>query len=356
MNKYFENYDDDSREMLNQISILKILLVIFFCTRLFYALCFALIWPSVYTVILHLLGSLVYLLAYVLNGLKRYKAIVVAAAVETVICAAASDFTLGPYAQFHMFILTVMIPVLSVFRLKTSERVGITAFLVISMPLCVLAPFLNPVPPPDIKFLAVVEIVNTVIIFGTLAAEFILYKNIERFTSSELRKDYERVRAMAYEDSLTKLKTRQYAKQYFALLAVRQTDERPTCFAMLDIDFFKHVNDTYGHDAGDRILEFVASILKQSFRSTDLVCRWGGEEFLVVMENCPLDIAVRLLDKVRAKAEESAYQYNDKEINLTVTIGVTTLVNCDVEGAILRSDKMLYKGKVNGRNQVVSSA
>ncbi len=118
---------------------------------------------------------------------------------------------------------------------------------------------------------------------------------------------------------------------------------------LVDIDYFKRVNDDYGHEAGDRVLEFLATSLKDSVRVTDFVIRWGGEEFLVLMPGCVGEQAYRVAEKVRAKIEET----DNGVCPITVSIGVAEHTGGDYHNTIKNADNALYDAKHNGRNAVV---
>lgn len=118
---------------------------------------------------------------------------------------------------------------------------------------------------------------------------------------------------------------------------------------LVDIDFFKKVNDTYGHEAGDRILEFLAGTLKDSVRVTDFVIRWGGEEFLVLMPGCVGGQAYRVAEKIRSKIEET----DNGVCPITVSVGVAEHAGGDYHDTIKKADDALYQAKHNGRNCVV---
>lgn len=118
---------------------------------------------------------------------------------------------------------------------------------------------------------------------------------------------------------------------------------------LLDIDFFKKVNDTYGHEAGDKVLIYLTKILKSTVRLTDYVIRWGGEEFLIIMPGCATDHAVRIAEKIREKVEAS----DNGICKMTISIGVASYCGGDYHAAIKNADEALYKAKESGRNKVV---
>jgi len=122
----------------------------------------------------------------------------------------------------------------------------------------------------------------------------------------------------------------------------------------IDIDHFKKVNDTYGHEAGDLVLKMVAKTLSSSMRAYNLLGRWGGEEFIGIVTHIDREGLMMLAQKLRALVESSFLDYNSKKINVTVTVGGTISRDKESMQSILqRADAFLYKGKKNGRNCIV---
>nr|MBQ8253510.1 GGDEF domain-containing protein [Lachnospiraceae bacterium] len=118
---------------------------------------------------------------------------------------------------------------------------------------------------------------------------------------------------------------------------------------LIDIDYFKKVNDEYGHEAGDKVLVHLAQLLKGSVRATDYVIRWGGEEFLIVMPGCDSDQAMRIAEKIREKVEQS----NNGICKMTISIGVALYHGGDYHDTIKNADEAMYQAKAAGRNKVV---
>ena len=127
----------------------------------------------------------------------------------------------------------------------------------------------------------------------------------------------------------------------------------PYSLIMADIDHFKKFNDSYGHDCGDFVLQSISKIITAQIRSKDSVCRWGGEEFLILV-NDSQDIAVEVAGRIRAAIEAYEFYYEGKTLHVTITLGVSGYYSsAKVKTLIEIADKRLYKGKENGRNQVV---
>ncbi len=127
--------------------------------------------------------------------------------------------------------------------------------------------------------------------------------------------------------------------------------------AVIDIDFFKKVNDTYGHLCGDYVLKEVAYLIMETFRKTDLVFRYGGEEFVALLTETPIENALIPLERLRSRIENYPFKYNDTPIKITISIGVNSC-NDNIENAsqfLDMADKALYSAKQSGRNRVISA-
>lgn len=161
------------------------------------------------------------------------------------------------------------------------------------------------------------------------------------------------IRDMSNRDFLTGLHNRKKlfgaAKQLFSL---QEKGSAKLIAAIMDIDFFKKVNDTYGHDGGDAVLKQFSSILQDMFSDDCVVARFGGEEFCVLLHNCQPEQALEQFEAFRRKIEASPVQHFDQTINVTVSIGVSTRQCGTFEELLKCADELLYKAKEGGRNQV----
>lgn len=126
--------------------------------------------------------------------------------------------------------------------------------------------------------------------------------------------------------------------------------------AMGDIDFFKKINDSHGHDAGDLVLKKVAILIKKQLRQVDKLSRWGGEEFLMVLPETTLLGAAKVAEKIKFAIERSKFKFQDTNLNVTMSFGVSCHTGQDgnLEELIKKADQLLYQAKENGRNKVVS--
>jgi two-component system, cell cycle response regulator len=166
---------------------------------------------------------------------------------------------------------------------------------------------------------------------------------------------------MAITDALTGLYNRRYMETYLAT-AVEQALARgkPLALLLLDVDHFKLINDTYGHDAGDDVLREFAVRLRKSIRGIDLACRYGGEEFVVVMPETESDVAATVAERIREQIANEPFPIRNgsSAINVTISIGIAALADADDGPEVLlkRADQALFRAKRDGRNRVAGQA
>ena len=166
---------------------------------------------------------------------------------------------------------------------------------------------------------------------------------------------------MAITDQLTGLHNRRYmSRRLDTLMADSAKNGRPLAFVIMDIDFFKQVNDTYGHDMGDEVLKEFASRIKANVRGIDLACRYGGEEFVVAMPDTDMAFATNIAERLRHSIETTPVKisHNPGYLNITISIGIA---RCEgksdtAEKLLHRADQALYRAKRTGRNKVVADA
>lgn len=168
---------------------------------------------------------------------------------------------------------------------------------------------------------------------------------------------YSQTRHMSVTDALTGLYNRRHFEDNLErefLRAVRYDNN--LSFAMIDIDYFKKINDTYGHSTGDYVLKEVSYLISQTFRKTDMVFRYGGEEFAIIITETPLEKAVFPLERLRKTVEEYPFNHKGKDIKVTISIGATEVNESTntVHQLFENADKALYQAKEQGRNRVIS--
>jgi len=185
----------------------------------------------------------------------------------------------------------------------------------------------------------------------------------------ELEKEVAQLRELAYKDELTTL----YNRHGFKEESVKFIDEvkgylenpsrrknflvKSFSLVIFDIDNFKKINDTYGHQAGDAILKLVSKIIKERVREIDMVARWGGEEIIAGLVGSEENHAYKVADDIRKKIEEAMVDWEGKTIKFTVSGGVASFAEAkDFDGLFKKSDEALYKAKQTGKNKIVKAS
>ena len=211
----------------------------------------------------------------------------------------------------------------------------------------------------------------------TSAAEF-MYQNVTMFPIVDKRGNVERFCMLVYDvteqalgkrgmehlneelktasrvDGLTGLYNRRYWQERFDemhKLCVRR--EKPSTALMLDIDHFKRINDTYGHQAGDKVIKMLAALIKRCVRETDLAGRYGGEEFAIILNDSSVEDAKIVAERIRQLAQRLVVEHEGESISFTVSLGLAQF-SPDFKGAMAWlecADQALYEAKGNGRNQ-----
>ena len=277
---------------------------------------------------------------------------------EVLLHATAATVFVGWEAGFHWYALLVLPVLLFGYQNLYSSKIPIALALIASYLLLDFfyreATGVTPLPE---SYTAVLHTLNLGVFVGFLAFLCGLY-NIIVVRSEQKLSEY------ASTDPLTGLRNRRSVLACAEIEASRQRRNGQTIsFVICDVDFFKKVNDSVGHDGGDAVLRAVADVLRTSTRLTDYVARFGGEEFLIVLPDASVDKAVVVCERIRTHLEsimrtsEHLKNYAQRLNPITMTFGISELVAGDSWGtyydAIDRADKLLYEGKRSGRNKVV---
>lgn len=179
--------------------------------------------------------------------------------------------------------------------------------------------------------------------------------------NDRLRTSVQHTIELAITDDLTGLYNRRYLDGHLRLLVDRASARgRPLSICITDIDRFKQVNDTYGHDAGDEVLRDFANRVRATVRGADLACRFGGEEFVIVMPDTTPEMAAVVAERLRLMVESRGFEIRqaDMVLSITASLGIASLRPGDdtPEALLKRADMALYQAKNNGRNRVVAAA
>jgi two-component system, cell cycle response regulator len=182
----------------------------------------------------------------------------------------------------------------------------------------------------------------------------------KRYTES-LRDNFQASMEMAITDALTGLHNRRYLESHLGTLVDEASARgKPLSLLILDIDYFKSINDNYGHDAGDDVLREFATRVRKSTRGIDLAARYGGEEFVIVMPETDMAVAAVVAERIRRRiaGEPFPIQKGDAALDVTISIGLAALASATdtAETVLKRADQALYRAKRDGRNRVVANA
>ena len=180
-----------------------------------------------------------------------------------------------------------------------------------------------------------------------------------RYTE-QLRMNVKTSIELAITDSLTGLNNRRYLESHLGHLIEHFINRgKPLSILAIDVDFFKQINDTYGHDAGDRVLQELAARIKTSTRTIDLCCRTGGEEFVLVLPNTGPDAAENTAERLRKSVANKPFLVGPQQsVPVTISIGLAGLGSATdtLDLFMKRADSALYTAKREGRNRVVQAA
>lgn len=169
-----------------------------------------------------------------------------------------------------------------------------------------------------------------------------------------IRRFQRRIESQAMLDSLTGLPNRRgFDHVAMSAIADARRDHKALSAMLLDLDHFKRLNDTHGHLAGDEVLTGFADDVRRCLRDSDIICRWGGEEFIILLKDTNTSGARRVAEKIRLLAEQHTYVFTGSALQVTVSLGLTELHQGDtLQSLIARADQALYSAKQSGRNRV----
>jgi diguanylate cyclase (GGDEF)-like protein len=173
---------------------------------------------------------------------------------------------------------------------------------------------------------------------------------------NQLQSDLNRYKNESIQDHMTGL----YNRKYMDMKLAEEIDRfkrmgTPFSIVMADIDKFKNVNDTYGHQVGDQVLKHMAQLIKENIRKTDFAFRYGGEEFMMMLVNADTRNATHVSEMIRKKLEATNFSLKDCSFNVTASFGIAQFKPEDTaESAIKLADERLYTAKQSGRNKIVS--
>lgn len=204
--------------------------------------------------------------------------------------------------------------------------------------------------------ITVYTLINNAVLYIAIIAILLIFAQAVLQAEDKLIRTNEKIKHMAEIDPLTKLKNRRAIMEYLEKLDKEAHRGKRFCIAIGDIDHFKHVNDTYGHEAGDEVLKMASNLFSEKMGGFGQVARWGGEEFLFILEDVDLSEAREKLNQLRMALARTDVDHKGTVINVSMTFGLSEFrANASLDEIINEADKKLYAGKEAGRNRVVVS-
>ena len=291
---------------------------------------------------------------------RRFKdpALTLAQILYAITCCAAAFVIAGPARGVTLPILAIIL-MFGIFGLTTRQMLGVLVYSLVAFGVASGVVAARDEPDyPTVVAAAYVGMVVVVLLSSTfLTTRVQSTREHLRRQKAELAQALEQIRQLATHDDLTGLLNRR------AMLDRMQLEQRrslrsgsPLLIAQLDIDHFKVVNDTHGHAAGDLVLQSFADTVRRNVRDTDVLARWGGEEFVLLLCDTPAADAVTLMERLRqaVQAMQVPVPQSGGPITVTVSIGLARHTPADpLAGTLERADRALYAAKAGGRNRVV---
>lgn len=205
----------------------------------------------------------------------------------------------------------------------------------------------------DLSANSILQITNSVIAFFMISITMYIFSNDSQALEAKLMEFNKKLISQANTDALTGLYNRRKGREYMEELLDTPSD-KGFAVCICDIDFFKKVNDNYGHDIGDAVLKALADCFKTEISDNTFIARWGGEEFLIVFANTNGDEACAHLQNIQKKVREIRIPANGTELSITMTFGLAEYdYNGDIDFILKEADSKLYIGKENGRDRIV---
>ncbi len=270
---------------------------------------------------------------------------------ETICHAVVGSLLLGWDSGFHYFLMMLSIPLL-VIGTPPRRALPLTGAVLVAYgalyALCAWLGPLRPLPPLQAGIAMWVNIVLVFVMFYAMAAYYRV-----RVVDAERR-----LFQMATVDPLTGLANRtQFYARAAAELGRMQRSGEPIALVLADVDFFKRINDEFGHDAGDKVLVRLATMLSDGLRDCDVLARWGGEEFLALLPACDGRGAHEVAERIRQAVAAVQIEIGGRVLNVTMSFGIAEVDgDHDLLTATTRADRALYRSKNEGRNRVTVDA
>jgi len=287
---------------------------------------------------------------------KKYLPAFIIGTVEMITHAIVAVYYVGWVSGFHYYLL-VLAPMVFFWpnwRQMTKVSTSLTLYLIYGG-LYLFSQNYSPVYSVEAWKLQMTTLFNALVAFSTFASVTLYYQSNVEAAERHLREANSRLDELANKDPLTDLHNRRTIVERIDDQENRSHDDgKQFSIIMADIDHFKLFNDRYGHQFGDLVLVQISKLLKNATRSKDVVARWGGEEFLVLLPETGGIEAKEVAERMRIAISSSPFYIDDIDVQITMTFGVAECTtNLGINECIDLADKALYQGKKNGRDQVI---
>jgi len=294
---------------------------------------------------------LAWLMAYILNQYGRHTYAIALISTEVFVHAILATYILGWDSGFHYYLIPFVVFVF----INHKQSVAVLSAQVIAVFVVYMWLLVN--TNHDVyeqvlgsEVIDALQVMNIAVNF--LAIGLLGYA----LRTSSMRAEWE-MEQLATKDSLTGLYNRRKMYEMIELEKARmQRNGKASVLVIADIDWFKAINDEYGHDCGDVVLKEISSLMLATLRQQDILSRWGGEEFMLLLPETNNDGAMKVLEVLRATVAAHDFEYCGNHLSVTMTFGMQVFDNAQpVEDIIKQADTCLYKGKEKGRNCVIST-
>ncbi len=289
---------------------------------------------------------------------KEKSILVYATFIEIITHASIATLCVGWESDFGMFLLMI-IPI--AFLMPDKNKKNSFIIMTVSILLYGILGFLSLSPDSSIysfeknSYHTIFYVINIISDSSILIYFTTIYTIINRYTDCKLRVQNEQLRILASTDPLTQLNNRREMGRILADISTESKNNKKSfVIGIGDIDNFKRVNDTYGHDHGDVVLSAISAIIASSIPDNGYVARWGGEEFLFVIPDADISAGKNCGETIIQSVSQHKFKHNDSVFFVTMTFGVCEGQPDDIVDKIIsHADARLYMGKHNGKNQVV---
>lgn len=298
---------------------------------------------------MNLVSVAMYLAAYALVQRRRLHFAVMLIWLEAFPHAAIGTLMLGWESGFH-YLLLMFIPSVVMTSSRRQSQLFVLALLAFLGSLDAASYLWGPMEPIAPASLIALKWLN-------LSIFIVMFSALASYYRHKISQAENRLRILASVDALTGLHNRHHFQTVAEQEMARSLRTGSSSVVLIaDVDFFKNVNDTFGHEAGDCVLVAVSRVLKRGLREPDTLARWGGEEFVLLMPETELAQALVVAERIRLEVQSNSVSYQASEIHCTVSIGVAQFLPGDTfANALARADHALYRSKAQGRNRVNSN-